>query len=136
MVYIYIYIYILAAFTRCCPANDNIKHHRSLSNFTLVGTLIIFWQPKLLSQGVANIKPHTLPHSHVVCNAHPVTWTPYAKFQPYKSIYEFLVGIMTSYGCGNDQTTPIDNTHLFVMLSQLLGNLIPNFILYGRLKSF
>ena len=47
-------------------------------------------------------------------------WTHKAKFQPDWSINEFLVGLMMSYGCGNDQTTPID-TH-----TQLLGNLILN----------
>ena len=106
-----IYLYTSSIYL-ALPANVNMKHYRSLSNFALVGPLISFWQPKQLSQDVANIKSHTLPHAHVVCNAHPVTWTPYAKFQPYWSINEFLVGIMTSYGCGNDQTTPIDNAYV------------------------
>ena len=60
--------------------------------------------------GVGNIKPHSLSHPHVVNNAHPITWTPHAKFEPNWSINEFLLGIVTSYGCGNDKTTPID-TH-------------------------
>ena len=45
---------------------------------------------------------------HAVINTHPITWTPYAKFKPDWSINEVLVGIMLSYGCGNDQTIPID----------------------------
>ena len=59
---------------------------------------------------VANNKSHTLPHLHVINNAPPVSWTPNAKFQPDWSINEFLTGIM-SYGCSNDQTTPIDNAY-------------------------
>ena len=57
----------------------------------------------------ANKNPHKLPHPPMVNNAHPVTWTPCDKFLPGWSINEFLAG-MTSYGCNNDQTTPID-TH-------------------------
>ena len=60
--------------------------------------------------GVANTKLHMLSHPHVV-NGHPVTRTPYAKFKTDWSINEFLAGIMMSYGCGNDQFTPID-THM------------------------
>ena len=78
------------------PANVNMKHYRSLSNFGLVGPLISFWQPKQLPVSVANTKPHTLPHPHVVNKAHPITWTPYAKFQPDWSINEFLADIMMS----------------------------------------
>ena len=74
----------------------------------LVGPLMSFWQPKLLPVGVVNTKLHTLPYPHVVNNAHPVTWTPYVQFQPYWSINEFLAGLMLSYRCGNDQTTPTD----------------------------
>ena len=45
-IYIYnIYIYILAAYTRRCPANFNMKHYRSHSNFGMVGPLISFRQP-------------------------------------------------------------------------------------------
>ena len=52
------------------------KHYRSLSNFSLVGPLINFWQLKQLPLvGVAN-KNYT---PHVVNNAHAV-WSPYAKF--------------------------------------------------------
>ena len=66
---------------------------------------------------VANAKPYPLSLPHAVNNAHLITWTPYAKFQPVWSINEFLVGMMMSYGCGYDQTTPIDtdvinNAHL------------------------
>ena len=54
----------------------------------------------------------TKAHPHSVINAHPITWTPYAKFQPDWSINEFLVGIMKSYGFGNDEITHIDTqTH-------------------------
>ena len=74
----------------------------------MVSPLISFWQPKQLPVCVANTKPHTLSHPHVVNDAYFITWTPYAKFQPDWPINEFLVGIMMSYGCGNDQTTPID----------------------------
>ena len=56
-----------------CPASVNMKHYRSFSNFGLVGPLISFWQLKQLSVGVANNKLHTLPHPHVVNNAHLVT---------------------------------------------------------------
>ena len=45
-------------------------------------------------------------------NAHPIISTPYAKVQLYWSINEFLAGMMMSYGCGNDQTTPINNAHV------------------------
>ena len=59
-IYIYIYIYIhthtLAAYTRHCLANVNMKYYRSLSNFGLVCSLISFWQLKQLSVGVANKK--------------------------------------------------------------------------------
>ena len=51
------YIYILAAYTRHCSANVNMKHYRSLYNFGMVGPLISIWQPKQLSVGVANKKP-------------------------------------------------------------------------------
>ena len=71
---------------------------------------ISFRQPKQLSGSVASTKPHTLPHPRVVNNAHPITWTPYAHFQPEWSINEFLAGIMMSYVSGNDKTTSID-TH-------------------------
>ena len=54
--------------------------------------------------GLADTKAH--PHS--VINAHPITWVPYAKFQPGWSINELLVGIMMSYGFRNDQITPND----------------------------
>ena len=54
---------------------------------------------------------HTLPHPHVVNNAHPATWTPYTQFQRDRSINKFLAGIMMSYECGNQQATPID-THV------------------------
>ena len=102
------YMYILAAYTRCCPANVNMKHRRH-SNFGLVGPLISFWQPKQLPVGLANTKAHPLQHPHAVINVHPITWTPYAKFQPdWSIINEFLVVIMMFYGCGNDKTTPID----------------------------
>ena len=78
-IYIYIYIYIQAAYTRHCPANINMKLYRNHSNFGLVGPVISFWQPKQIPVGVANSKPHPLPHPHAVGNAHLVT--PYALFQ-------------------------------------------------------
>ena len=67
----------------------------------MVGPLINFWQPQLLPVAVANIKPHILPHLIVVNNAQRITWTPYAQFQPDKSINELMEGIMMSYGCSN-----------------------------------
>ena len=77
----FVYVYILAAYTQRCPANVNIKHGRLL-NFGLVVTSISFWQPKEFPMGVANNRPHVLPYPHLVNNAHPVSWTSYAKFQP------------------------------------------------------
>ena len=77
-----IYIYILVVYTRCCPANVNMKHYRSHSNFGLVGHLISFWKPKQRSVCVTNAKPLTLPYPHVVNNAYPDTWTLYAQFEP------------------------------------------------------
>ena len=104
---IYIYTY-----TWCYPANVNMTHYRSHSNFGLVGPLISFWQPEEPLVGVAKTKshllPHLLPHLDVVNNANPITWTPYAKFQPDWSINDFLAGKMMFNECGNDQTTPID----------------------------
>ena len=44
----------------------------------------------------------------VVNKAYLVTWIPYAQFHPNQSINEFLAAIMMFYGCGNDQTTPMD----------------------------
>ena len=82
--------------------------HRSHSNFGLVGPLIRFGQPKQLPVGLANKKPHPLLYPHAIINADPITWSPYAKFWPDWFINEFLVGIMMSYGCGNDHTTHID----------------------------
>ena len=85
----------------------------------------------------------------MVNNAHPHTWSIYIKFQPDWSINEYLAGIMTSYGCGNDQITLIyARTHAHMharthacthtrtharlgMLTKLLGNLIQNFRLVG-----
>ena len=91
-----------------CLANVNMKHHRCHSNFGLIGLTINFWQPKQLPIGLADTKAR--PHS--VINIQPVTWTPYAKFHLDWSINEFLLGIMMSYGCGDDQTTPINTqTH-------------------------
>ena len=87
-------MYVLAAYTQHCPADVNMKHYRSLSNFGLVTTLISFWQPKL-PIGVANKNPHTLPQPPVVINAHPVTWIPYAKFQLDWSINTFLACMMS-----------------------------------------
>ena len=76
-----IIIIILAAYTRLCPANVNMKH-LSHSNFGLVNYLISLWQPKQLSVDMTNTKPYILPHPYVVNNIHPVTWTPYDPFQP------------------------------------------------------
>ena len=59
LLYIYIYIYILAAYTRRCPTNVNMKHYASHSNFGLIGPLISFWHTKKkLPVGMATIKPH------------------------------------------------------------------------------
>ena len=79
---------------------------------------------------------NTKPHPHAVINAHPITWSPYAKFQPDWSINEFLVGIMMSLECGNDQTTPIDTDIRLIMLTLLLGNLISNFSQVGHWISY
>ena len=117
---------LLAAYTQCCPANVNMKHYKRHPNFDLVVPAISFWQSKQLPMDVANAEQHVLPHTHVYNNAHPVTWSPYAKFQPDWSINKCAAGIMTSYGCGNDQTIPIDthhainNAYLFACTFQIL----------------
>ena len=74
--YIYMFLYfeinkgkkviiylILAAYTRRCLANVNVKHYRNYSKFGLVVPLISFWQPKQLPVSVANTKPHTATSS-------------------------------------------------------------------------
>ena len=70
------YIYVLSAYARRWPANVNVKHYRNHLNFGLVGPLISFWYPKQVPVSVANTEPHILPHSHVVNNAHLITWAP------------------------------------------------------------
>ena len=41
--YMCVYVYILPAYTKCSPANVNMKHYRSHSNFDKIGPLISFW---------------------------------------------------------------------------------------------
>ena len=89
------------------------KHYRNIIEATQISAWLVIQLPlgnqnNFYVCGVANIKSHPMSHPYVVNNAHPVTWTPYANFHPDCSINEFLVGIMRSYGCGNNQTTPID----------------------------
>ena len=52
------------------------------ANFSLVGSLLSFWQPKQFPMGVAITIPHPVTHPHVFNNAYPVTWIPHAKFWP------------------------------------------------------
>ena len=58
----------------------------------------------------ANTKPHQLLHPHAVINAHPISWTPYAKFQPVWSMNEFLVGIMM--GVAMNRPHPLTHRHV------------------------
>ena len=84
---------------------------------------------------VANSKLHTLPHPHMVNNAHPVTWTPYAKFKPDWSINKFLAGTMTSYGMAMIGPHPL--THKTVINAHpVFENHIPNFCMVSRLIRF
>ena len=85
---------------------------------------------------VANKKSHTLPHLHVVNNAHPFTFTPYAKFQPDWFIIKFLAGIMRCHmGVAMTIPHPLTHVHMISNATQLLRNIIPNFSLVGPFTS-
>ena len=67
--------------------------------------------------GLADTKPHALPHPHTFLNANSVTWTSYAKIEPDWSINEFLAGIMMSMGVAITTPHPLmanvsSNAHL------------------------
>ena len=83
----------------CCPANVNMKHYGSHSNFGLTHPIISFWWPEQLPVVVVMNKPHLC----VVNNTYPGTWRPHTKFQLDWS----LAARTTSYGCGYDKITPL-----------------------------
>ena len=103
-------VYMLSAYTRRDTAKVNMINCGSLSNFVMVAPLISFRQPEQLPVGVANNKPHTLPHQRAVNNSHPVT--PYAKFRPYWSINEFLAGNMMPMGDAMARPHPLTHAHV------------------------
>ena len=77
-------------------------------NFSVVNPLISFWQTKRLHVGVNMTKLHPLPLPRMVNNAHLVTQKNHILNSSLIGPMSFLAGIMTSYGCGNDQTTSFD----------------------------
>ena len=123
-----LYIYRrIAAYSRSCPANVNMKHYRSNSNFGLVGPLISFWQPNPV--GVADTNPHTSQHPHVVNNAHPIHWV--------DSICPISVWLVHKWVFGMHviQCVAMTKPHLLTH-PHVIRSFILNFSLVGRLISF